>query len=229
MRDDPGLDLEGAVAAQGRELSADDLRFSLPQIDSFLDGELPLQELDALERRTEGWPVALRIYRNMRRRDAHLRPTTSDMLADRSDLAKWFGKRLLGRLKREDRRLLLDLALFDWISPALADEALNTADVQQRIESLGALDGLLVAQEGDDAGTWRMNPLLKEYCIDQGSGRTRSATANCAAASPGWRRAPATWRRRCATPTKPATARSWARFWKTPAACACGPSSASRA
>ena len=168
MRDDPGLDLEGAVAAQGRALSAADLRFSLPQIDNFLDGELPLQELDALERRTEGWPVALRIYRNMRRRDAHLRPTTSDMLADRSDLAKWFGKRLLGRLKREDRRLLLDLALFDWISPALADEALNTADVQQRIESLGALDGLLVAQEGDDAGTWRMNPLLKEYCIDQG-------------------------------------------------------------
>ena len=167
MREDPGLDLDGAVAAQGRELSAADLRFSLPQIDHFLDGELPLQELDALERRTEGWPVALRIYRTMRRRDG-ARPTTNDMLADRSDLAKWFGKRLLGRLKGDDRRLLLDLALFDWISPALANEALGADDVQQRMESLGALDGLLVAQEGDDAGTWRMNPLLKEYCIEQG-------------------------------------------------------------
>lgn len=168
MRNDPGLDLDGAIAAQGRELAADELRFSLPQIDNFLDGELPLHELDALERRTEGWPVALRIYRNMRRRNADVRPTTGDMLADQSDLAKWFGKRLLGRLKGDDRRLLLDLALFDWVSPALANEALATTDIEQRIENLGALDGLLVVQKGDDAGTWRMNPLLKEYCIAQG-------------------------------------------------------------
>ena len=169
MRDDPGLEI-GDAGGEGRcILGAEDLRFSSQQIESFFDGELSAKELRAVERRTEGWPVALRIYRNERSAQGKGRRFRfgTDPLAKQRGPADWFGQRLLGRLRTEDRTLLLDLALFDWVSPSLVDTVLRTNDVRQRIAELAALDGLLLPQEGDDAGTWRMNPLLKEYCAEQ--------------------------------------------------------------
>ena len=67
MRENPGLDLAG-VALDGRDvvLTADHLRFTRQEIIDFFGGQLSRRELAEVTARTEGWPVALRIYRNMR-------------------------------------------------------------------------------------------------------------------------------------------------------------------
>lgn len=167
MRDNPGLDL--AKASPGGKicrLTADDMRFSLPQIDSFFGGGLSLRELEALEKRTEGWPVALRVYRNMKAMPGAA-VAVDDLVAGQGGPADWFGEQLLRGLKDEDRQLLLDTALLDWISPPMANALLGMEDIQGRLKGLAALDGLLLPQEGGSAGAWRMNPLLKEYCTAQ--------------------------------------------------------------
>ena len=187
MRDNPGLDLDGVDAARRCLFGAEDLRFSSAQIEGFFDGALSPKELHAVQRRTEGWPVALRIYSNERNARQQGGPGANgprgknprlrlpiDLLAKQRGQtssaaapADWFGQRLLARLRPEDRALLLDIALFDWVSPPLVDKVLRTANVQRRLAEVVALDGLLLPQDRDGAGTWRMNPLLKEYCAEQ--------------------------------------------------------------
>ena len=159
MRDNPGLDLSRALAKdEGIQLTADDLRFSTQQIDRFFNGALSLRELAALERRTEGWPVALRILRNLQ---AAAEPVSVQQLVVDRVTAEWFGERLLGDLSEPDRNLLMDIALFEWITPSLTERALQQDDIRQRIESLATLEGLLQKRDDD---TFRLNPLLREYC-----------------------------------------------------------------
>ena len=160
MRDNPGLDLAGVDAGDGITLGAADLRFSLEHIDAFFNGDLSLRELASLEKGTEGWPVALRIFRNTRAGAAGQAVTVQQIAAHRVT-AEWLGERLLHSLPGRDRALLLDIALFEWITPTLAKEALGEDDLRGRVDELGALEGLLL--HGED-NTLRLNPLLREYC-----------------------------------------------------------------
>ena len=165
LRDNPGLDLAKAVLdGEGLYLTADQLRFSRAQIGLFFGGELSRRELASLEARTEGWPVALRVYRNMKTGDYSVRRsvTVRDLAGDRGLAAEWFGERLLHNLADPDRNLLLDLALFDWIAPTLVTKVLGQDDMRNRLAGFVALDGLLNPDE--NTNNLRLNPLLKDYC-----------------------------------------------------------------
>ena len=161
MRDNPGLDLTATDAANVVLLRPDELRFSTEHINGFFNGDLSLAEVAALEKSTDGWPVALRIFRNIRAASAKGAGVTLQQLAAHRTTAEWLGERLLRDLPEPDRNLLLDLALFEWITPTLAKEALRENDLRARIDNLGTLEGLL--QQSQD-NTLRLNPLLREYC-----------------------------------------------------------------
>ena len=161
MRDNPGLDLTRPGEGEGFFLHAEDLRFSTEQIDGFFNGGLSLREIAALEKGTEGWPVALRIFRNIKATAGEGETVTVRQIGADRVTAEWLGDRLLHDLSEPDRRLLLDLSLFEWITPTMAREALGEDDLPKRIKGMRALEGLL--QQGQD-NTLRMNPLLREYC-----------------------------------------------------------------
>ena len=165
LRDNPGLDLANAVLdGEGLYLTADQLRFPKPQIGLFFGGDLSRRELASLDARTEGWPVALRVYRNMKADDYPMRSVTVSALAgDRGLAAEWFGQRLLNNLVDADRELLMDLSLFDWIAPTLAAEVLEEEELHSRLAGFVALDGLLNPDE--NTSNLRLNPLLKDYCV----------------------------------------------------------------
>ena len=167
LRANPGLDLASAIlSGDGIYLTADQLRFPKERIALFFDSELSRRELGAITQRTEGWPVALRVYRNMRSESAKQETGVARLLGDESRVAAdWLGERLLRNLAAADRQMLLDLSLFEWITPAFADEVLRTSDVRRRINGLVALDGLV--QPGADADTLRLNPVLKDHCANQ--------------------------------------------------------------
>ena len=163
MRDNPGLDLAGAVLAHhGRYVTVNQLRFTKPQISRFFNHELSRRELDALAERSEGWAVALQAYRNMKRSRSFQKVTVRDLVGDRGVAADWLGERLLRGLASADRQLLLDLSLFEWVTVELAAEVLRTDNIRRRIEALSTLEGLL--QIDRDSDTVRLHPLLKDYC-----------------------------------------------------------------
>ena len=162
-RRNPGLDLEAAVL-NGRAIrvAAEELRFSTPEIARFFSLDLPRATLQRLAERTEGWPVALQLYRNLRAGAQRFGPV-GDLRGDRGIAANFLGARLLRDLSRTDREFVLDLALFDWIDAALVDEVLGAPDLRLRLDSLPELNGLLVPVEGG-SGVMRLHPLLKDFC-----------------------------------------------------------------
>lgn len=166
MRRNPGIDFASSVlSGNGVYLTADQMRFSKADIGAFFNGSLSRRELNELEQHSEGWPVVLRAYQNIRMNRRGLRggsAAVQDLTAGGGVVAEWLGERLLQGLAEDDRRLLLDIALFDYINPTLANEVLGTTNVRARVESLVALDGLL---QIDDDGGLRLNPILKEYCV----------------------------------------------------------------
>ena len=168
MRENPGLDLAG-VALDGRDvvLTADQLRFTSQEITDFFGGELSRREIAKVTARTEGWPVALRIYRNMRANEAGTpasgATTAADLAGDEEITANWLGARLLRNAASEERSFLMDIALFDLIDIALVNEVLGRGDAGPMMASLVSLEGL-IHSIGDDGDTLRLHPLLKDYC-----------------------------------------------------------------
>lgn len=168
MRTNPGLDLSTAMLERRcMAIGASRLRFSKADVASFFDGALSRRELAVVVERTQGWPVALGFYRILRREDERgvaVDRLPDSLAGDEGISANWLGVRLLRSIGPEDREFLLDLSQFDWIEPAIVDEALDRNDSGRRLADLVALQGLLQQLE-TTADTWQLHPLLKELCI----------------------------------------------------------------
>ncbi len=167
LRNNPGLDLSAAVL-EGRAIvvGAEELRFSKSETDTFFDGSLSSRQLAAVIEHTRGWPVALgfcRIMRNDLERPIAIDELLENLADDEGSAVNWLGTRLLRNIREDDREFLLDLAQFDWIEPAMVDDALGRNDTGHRLVELAALRGLL-HQLGTGTDRWQLHPLLKEVC-----------------------------------------------------------------
>ena len=171
MRENPGLDLAWVTLdGRGVVLTADQLRFSRQEIIDFFGGELSRRELADVTARTEGWPVALRLYRTMKADEASSPGVggwaARGLAGDEGIAANWLGARLLRNVAGEEREFLLDIALFDWIEIALVDEVLGRDDSRPRTDGRMSLQGLIQPM-GGDGETLRLHPLLRDYCAAQ--------------------------------------------------------------
>lgn len=158
----PELDIAmSLLEGHGVTVTAEELRFSTPEIARFFDTTLSRRELAALSGKSAGWPLALRIYRNAMQAGT----STSDAVAAQSEtIAAWIESRLWRGISSADRDFVLDMALFDWIDATLIDEATGTHQSRLRIDSMVSLNGLLQTT-GGNASTVRLHPLIRDYCV----------------------------------------------------------------
>ena len=124
FRSDPGLDV-ASIVLEGSAVvvTTEQLRFSKPEVGRFFGGDLTRRELTDIVGRTAGWPVAVRIDRSMRIAGTAERVERGKALTRDS-----LDTRLLRRLPDQDRALLLDLAVLEWIDTELVDEVLESTD-----------------------------------------------------------------------------------------------------
>ncbi len=164
-----GLNL-GSAVLEGRAevVRTEDLRFSRADMAKFFDLRLSRQELARQMDRTHGWPLAMCISRNRMKRGAQER-----IGGEQDFVRNWIESRLIADLDEDEREFLLDLALFDWIDAPLADEVLQRGDSQHLLSSMGMLDGLLEPSGSDANRSWRLHPLVREYCIGECFRETR--------------------------------------------------------
>ena len=156
----PGLDIAMfLLEGQGDTLSAEELRFSKPDIARFFDTRLSRRELKLVAQNSAGWPIALRIYRNALQAGTPL----VDVGGGNDIVAAWIESRLWRGLPAEDREFVLEVSLFDWLDAELIDEATGRQHSRRRIESMASLAGLLQAA-GSDRATLQLHPLIREYC-----------------------------------------------------------------
>ena len=156
----PELDI-AMFTLEGRSewVTAEDLRFSAPDIARFFETRLSRRELSWVAENSEGWPIALRLYRNAQ--EAGAVPAVVD--ADDDTVAAWIETRLWRGLAVDDRDLVLDISLFDWIDPSLIDEATGSSQSGLRIDAMTSLKGLLQTTGGDNS-KMRLHSLIREYC-----------------------------------------------------------------
>ena len=168
MRENPGLDLTSVTLnGQGLVLTADQLRFSRQEIVDFFGGDLSRRELAEATARTEGWPVALCLYRNMRTDQASapfaVGGAAHTLAGDEGIAANWLGARFLRSVSGREREFLLDLSLFDWVDMALVNEVLGGEHWSPITSRILSLQGLIQAM-GRHGETLRLHPLLQDYC-----------------------------------------------------------------
>ena len=159
----PGLDLAQAVLGQDvAVLNAEDLRFSKADIARFFDLELSRDQLTAIAAESNGWPIALRIWRN----DAN-RYGAAEARAARHVVDNWIAGRFWDGFARDDRERILDIGLLEWVDAALVDEIVENTGALDRLLELPGLAGLLEPAGGNTATIYRLHPLLSDYCANR--------------------------------------------------------------
>ena len=154
-----GIDVATPILeGRGVTISVEDLRFGRPEIARFFDTRLSRRELAELHEVSRGWPIALRIHRNME--------SPASAPASVHDLAaNWIEARLWRGLSTEDQDFVLDIGLFEWIEAELVDEVLSVGSVR-RIRSIPALSGLLHSVGGASDAMY-LHPLIRQHCADR--------------------------------------------------------------
>ena len=158
-----GLNVGGILLqdeARAALVGEEELRFSKEETAEAFNRNLTQRELAAVTADSAGWPVAVRISRERRRNPA---PERARML--QVCVGNWMESRLFEGLAADERDLLLDVGLFEWMDAELLDEVLEHAGSMRRLGMLPALGGLLARIPGEATGRWRLHPLIREHCI----------------------------------------------------------------
>ena len=156
-----GLNVGGALLKdQATMVTEEELRFSKAEVATVFNRNLTQRELAAIMADSAGWPFAVRIYRYRRENTS---PGSARKLQD--FVGNWMESRLFEGLAAEERDLLLDIGLFEWMDAELLDEVLEHTGSMRWIQMLPALVGLLAPVPGGAVDRRRLHPLIREHCI----------------------------------------------------------------
>ncbi|WP_213740062.1 LuxR C-terminal-related transcriptional regulator [Bradyrhizobium sp. dw_411] len=166
-RTEPALPL-ATLRAQNQLIEIDSvaLRFDLQETQAFLDstkpGVLNLPDVQLLQRKTEGWPAALRIISSMRPQSGSgLREYVHNLSGSQRPIAAYLTEMLDG-LPVEVVDFMLRTAILDRLSGPLC-EALTGSSSSRTILASLAQRQMLLAPLGNDGVWFRYHALLTEY------------------------------------------------------------------
>lgn len=156
--------------AQGlvRMIDTTELQLSREEVGTLLQPGVATAELDHVMTTTEGWPIAVQLYRLWRARGpARDMPSFAGRL---SDMADYFTQHLFGTVSPACRDLIIDLSLFEFVEAVLLDAARDRADSALLLDDLHRqLPGLVQQAGADGLFAYRLHPLIADY------GRSRLA------------------------------------------------------
>jgi LuxR family transcriptional regulator, maltose regulon positive regulatory protein len=166
-RTEPPLPL-ATLRAQNQliEIDAEALRFDMQETQAFLDstkpGVLELSDVQLLQRKTEGWPAALRIISSMRPPSGFsLKEYVRNLSGSQRPIAAYLTEMLDG-LPVELVDFMLRTAILDRLSGPLCEAVTGSSSSRTILASLAQRQMLLTPLDND--GVWfRYHALLAEY------------------------------------------------------------------
>jgi len=166
-RTEPPLPL-ATLRAQNQLIEIDSvaLRFDMQETQAFLDstkpGVLELPDVQLLQRKTEGWPAALRIISSMRSQSgSDLKEYVHNLSGSQRPIAAYLAEMLDG-LPAELVDFMLRTAILDRLSGALCEAVTGSSSSRTILASLAQRQMLLTPLDND--GVWfRYHALLAEY------------------------------------------------------------------
>lgn len=148
------------------EIDAEALRFDLPETQAFLDGIRPgaleLSDVHLLQRRTEGWPAALRIIASMPSQvGSAFKDYVQGLSGAQRPIAAYLSE-MLEMLPAETVNFMLRTAILDRLSGPLCEAVTGLSSSPTILASLAQRQMLLTPLDND--GVWfRYHALLAEY------------------------------------------------------------------
>jgi LuxR family transcriptional regulator, maltose regulon positive regulatory protein len=166
-RTEPPLPL-ATLRAQNQLIEIDSvaLRFDLQETQAFLDstkpGVLKLPDVQLLQRKTEGWPAALRIISSMPAQSgSSLKEYVHNLSGSQRPIAAYLTEMLEG-LPAESVNFMLRTAVLDRLSGPLCEAVTGSNASRTILTSLAQRQMLLTPLDSD--GVWfRCHALLAEY------------------------------------------------------------------
>ncbi len=140
-----------------------ELRLSDEELGAALDLPTDAPEFAAIAEQTEGWPVAVQLYRLWRGRMpcAARMPRFSGQV---DEVADYLAEQVFGMLPEDCQTLLVDLSPFDYVEASLADHVRERRDSAALLEQVEAeLPTLVQRTESEGEHAWRLHPLLSDY------------------------------------------------------------------
>ena len=147
------------------ELSADDLKFTPTETQLFLRDCTPLNgsELALLDRRLEGWPSGLQLFRQaLRRSPVSPRELINGFTGSRRSVADFFADEVFSALTPEIQQFLLTTSILDELRPKLCDALTARTDAQKHLNTIEAA-GLFLIPLDDERTRYRYHPLFAEF------------------------------------------------------------------
>ena len=163
----PDLRIE-SLRTQGtvREISVQELRFSLREMESLLDRSVHEKELSGLWDRTEGWPIACHMI-TLLRKGKPLEVSRLRALSGRStDLAAYITEQVFDSLGEDEQTFLMYTAIVNRFTGDLANVLCGDMDSWGILDALQREDLFIIAL--DTEGKWfRYHQLFREYLLER--------------------------------------------------------------
>lgn len=157
FRHNPGISLsQYAVAQELTVLHAQDLRFSELEIRDWLGGDVDDAGLEALSRSSDGWPVALQLYRGGLLTD-------SGWMSEQARAAEHYvEEQILAQLDPAEAAFLADVAVLDTVNVQCADAIRGHTDSAHLAAGIHArIEGLFAPLEHAD-NEYRLHPMIRD-------------------------------------------------------------------
>jgi len=157
------LHAQGAV----RVIDPDELKLSTEELAATLGLAPESPELVSILAQTEGWPVAVQLYRLWRQRvtDGAVMPVFGGHAAE---VADYLAEQVLAALPAAQQEVLIALSIVDHVEASFADAIRGADDSAAMLEAIAATLPSLVQQtasEGEIA--YRVHPLLSGYAFNR--------------------------------------------------------------
>ncbi|HXV91905.1 MAG TPA: LuxR family transcriptional regulator, partial [Pseudonocardia sp.] len=153
------------IAQRLRELRADRLRFSRDEAAAFLDAaglRLTPPQLDALLRRTDGWPAGLQLAATALADGADPEELVAHFSGDERPVADYLAGEVLANLPEDVLEFLRLVSVGDVLPVGLAAELSGREDAGSVLDTLDHRTGMVRAT-GRTRETYRLPPLLRTY------------------------------------------------------------------
>jgi LuxR family maltose regulon positive regulatory protein len=150
------------------EVNADELRFSIDETRSFLDGVLGLmlddEDIAALHERTEGWPAAIYLAALSLRSRPHPHEFVVRFAGDDRHIVDYLGEEVLAGLEPVVRDLLLRTSILEWVTGPLCDAVAGASGSARQLDAL-ARSNLFVVPLDDRRDWYRYHQLFRS-CLN---------------------------------------------------------------
>lgn len=168
-RADPPLPLS-RLRARGQlaELRESDLRFIAGEVESLLNQVMGLnlsrEQLDALERRTEGWAAGLLLAALSLHEQPDQEQFVQDFAGSNRYILDYLGQEVLQRQDLRVREFLLQTSILDRLNGSLSDAVTRMSHGQEILEYLDS-NHLFILALDQDRSWYRYHRLFKEFLL----------------------------------------------------------------